>query len=129
MPAKAESFTRVVCLSTLPFPGWKPLIREARAADEWQVEKNTKDGATLNTATTDDEKHENASACVRKLDLKMPALIDGLNNKVQLTYSGWPDRLIGRDGPVAFKGPRGPAGFRPPLLEAAIIKELGLAKP
>ena len=106
-------------------------IHEAHAANEWQVEKNTKDGVIVNTATTDDEKHENASACVRKLDLKMPALIDGLDNKIQLAYSGWPDRLylIGRDGRVAFKGPRGPAGFLSPLLEAAIIKELGLAKP
>ena len=106
-------------------------IHEAHAADGWQVEKNTKDGVEVKTATSEDEKHENASSCVRKLDLKMLALIDGLDNKVQLAYAGWPDRLylIGRDGRIAFKGPRGPAGFRPPLLEAAIVKELGLAKP
>ena len=106
-------------------------IHEAHAADEWQVAQNTKEGIAVNAAVTEDEKHENASACVRKLDLKMPALIDGLDNKVQFAYTSWPDRLclIGRDGKIAFKGPRGPGGFRPPLLEAGIIKELGLAKP
>ncbi len=32
--------------------------------------------------------------------------------------------IVGKDGRIAFKGPRGPQGFQPPLLEAAIEKEL-----
>ena len=42
-------------------------------------------------------------------------------------YSGWPDRLylIGVDGDVVYAGGRGPWGFQPDDLEAAIEEELG----
>ena len=67
----------------------------------------------------------------RRTSLNTDLAVDGMDNKVQLAHAGWPDRryMIGRDGRIAFKGPCGPAGFRPPLLEAAIEKELGLRKP
>jgi hypothetical protein len=65
-----------------------------------------------------------AESCVRKLGIKIPALIDGLGDGVEAAYTGWPDRLylIGRDGRVQFKSPPGPFGFKPEGLADALKK-------
>jgi hypothetical protein len=97
-------------------------IREAHPTDGWQVPQNQRDGALLPTAKTQEQKAEHADFCVVKLDIKFPTLIDGMDNKVESTYAGWPDRLylIGQDGRVVYKSGVGPAGFKPPELETAI---------
>lgn len=66
-----------------------------------------------------------AGSCVEDLKLPMPALIDGVDDKVGRAYGGWPDRLylIGKDGKVAFAGAQGPAGFDPDAWEKAIVAE------
>jgi type I thyroxine 5'-deiodinase len=63
-----------------------------------------------------------AESCVRKLGIKIPALVDGVGDRVEADYTGWPDRLylIGRDGLVKFKSPPGPFGFKPAALEQAL---------
>ena len=72
------------------------------------------------------ERVSNAKEMCKELKLTIPTLIDGMENKVSIAYAGFPDRLylIGTDGKIAFKGARGPFGFRPPDLEEAIKKEL-----
>ena len=74
----------------------------------------------------DKERIKVAGSCVEDLDLPMPALIDGVDDKVGRAYGGWPDRLylIGRDGHVAFQGEVGPFGFKPEELAHAIVLEL-----
>ena len=59
-----------------------------------------------------------------KLEISIPTLIDGIDNKVGSAYSGFPDRmyLIGVDGKIAYKGARGPFGFKPSELENSIKK-------
>jgi hypothetical protein len=49
-----------------------------------------------------------------------------MDAQVELNYTGWPDRfyLVGKNGRIAWKGDPGPKGFNPPMLEAAIQKEL-----
>lgn len=85
-----------------------------------------RDGVLLPQAESVEEKNEHATSCVRKLGIKFTTLVDNMDNKVELDYSGWPDRLylVGRDGRIAWKGNPGPGGFRPVELEAAIQKEL-----
>jgi hypothetical protein len=63
-----------------------------------------------------------AESCVRKLGIKIPALVDGVGDRVEAAYTGWPDRLylIGRDGRVKFKSPPGPFGFKPAALAEAL---------
>ena len=41
-----------------------------------------------------------AGACVRRLKIQFPALVDGLEDRVEAAYTGWPDRmyLIDRGG-------------------------------
>ncbi len=65
-----------------------------------------------------------ADTMCSKLEISIPTLIDGIDNKVGSAYSGFPDRLylIGVDGKIAFKGARGPFGFKPSDLENAIKK-------
>ncbi len=67
-----------------------------------------------------------AETMCSKLDISIPTLIDKIDNKVGGAYSGWPDRLylVDAKGIVAYKGGRGPFGFKPAELEAAIKKEL-----
>lgn len=101
-------------------------IREAHPTDGWQVKINEREGVLLPTAKNAEEKEDHASACVTKLDIRFTTLVDGMDNKVEEAYAGWPDRLylVGKDGRIAWKGDVGPRGFRPPELEAAIRKEL-----
>ena len=63
-----------------------------------------------------------AESCVRKLGIRFPALIDGMDNTVERLYTGWPDRLllIDRTGSVVYKSAPGPFGFHPAELEAAL---------
>ena len=60
------------------------------------------------------------------LQIRMPVLIDGIDDEAARKYGGWPDRLylVGRDGRVAFQGEEGPSGFKPLELEDAIRSEL-----
>lgn len=72
--------------------------------------------------TTDAERADTAEACVVKLAVKLPALLDGLENHVERLYSGWPDRLylVGTDGKIRYKSAPGPFGFSTDELEAAL---------
>jgi hypothetical protein len=72
-----------------------------------------------------------AKTMCTKLEISIPTVIDGIDNKVGTQYAGMPDRLylVTRDGKVAYKGARGPFGFHPAELTAAIRKELGIAEP
>jgi type I thyroxine 5'-deiodinase len=110
---------------TLPF--LLIYIREAHPTDGRQAPQNVRQGAFLPTARTIEQKAEHADVCIRKLDIRFPALVDGMDNAVELAYAGWPDRLylIGRDGRVVYKSRPGPQGFVPAELEGAIRKMLG----
>jgi type I thyroxine 5'-deiodinase len=71
--------------------------------------------------------------CVVRLAIKMPALLDGVDNRVERAYTGWPDRLyiIGTDGRVRYKSAPGPFGFSTSRLEGAlagVLKETDLPK-
>ena len=57
----------------------------------------------------------------------VPSVIDDIKNTTDKAYCGKPDRLflIDTQGKVAYRGKRGPFGFSPPELEAAIKKLLG----
>jgi len=101
-------------------------VREAHPADGWQVDDNEKEYVIIPEPTSANEKENHASMCVRNLDIRFTTLIDGMDNKTERDYSGWPDRLylIGKDGRVAWKGAPGPKGFVPPELAVAIETEL-----
>ena len=88
-------------------------IQEAHPVDLWQVSSNVKDGVLFSSPQTSGERVETAETCVVKLAIKMPALVDGIDNRIERAYTGWPDRLyvIGTDGRVRYKSAPGPFGF------------------
>ena len=61
--------------------------------------------------------------CCDSLKMALPLLVDGIDDVVGREYSGFPDRLylIDLDGRVAYKGGRGPFGYKPRELEQSLI--------
>jgi hypothetical protein len=102
-------------------------IREAHPEDGWVLADNRREEIALADPTSLAERADAAEACVLRLRTRIPVLLDDVDDAVALAYGGWPDRLylIGRNGRVAFQGERGPDGFKPEELAAAIESELG----
>jgi len=94
-------------------------IQEAHPVDLWQASSNVTDGVLFASPRTSAERLETAETCVVKLAIKMPALVDGIDNQIERAYTGWPDRLyvIGTDGRVRYKSAPGPFGFSTVNLE------------
>ena len=97
-------------------------IVEAHSSDMWQMESNVRDGVIFTNPTTEPGRQEVAGACIRKLHIEIPALIDGLDNSVEQDYTAWPDRLfvIGTDGIIRWKSEAGPFGFSAKGLATAL---------
>ena len=49
------------------------------------------------------------------MNFTVPALIDRIDNKTQIDYDAWPDRIyvVNADGTIAYNGAKGPRGFEP----------------
>lgn len=65
--------------------------------------------------TTDAERKAVAEDFVKQFKLKLPVLMDTIDDKMEKNYSGWPDRIYVLDskGKLAYKGGPGPRGFKP----------------
>ncbi len=94
-------------------------IEEAHPTDLWQMSSNVKDGVLFPSPATTDERVETAGLCVVRLAIKIPALVDGIDNRTERLYTGWPDRLylIDTGGRIWFKSAPGPYGFSTKDLE------------
>jgi len=90
----------------------------------WQTQSNFKDKVLFATPKSEEERALVAGACISKLGIKIPAVIDGLGNSVESDYTGWPDRLylVDTSGRVAYKSKPGPFGFKTDELRAAVTK-------
>jgi hypothetical protein len=103
-------------------------ITEAHPSDVWQMQSNIEDKIIFASPKNEEERAYIAGACVRKLGLKFPSVLDEFGNETERAYTGWPDRiyLINNQGKVAYKSRPGPFGFKPDELRAALEK---LARP
>jgi type I thyroxine 5'-deiodinase len=97
-------------------------IQEAHPTDLWQLPSNLRDGVLFASPRSDEERGSTAEACVRKLGIRIPAVLDKIENATERAYTGWPDRmyLIDTKGKVAFKSAPGPFGFSTKGLEQAL---------
>ncbi len=97
-------------------------ITEAHPSDVWQMQSNIKDKVVFASPKDEEERALVAGACVRKLGIKIPAVIDQFGNSTEQAYTGWPDRLylIDAKGHVAYKEKPGPFGFKSDDLRAAL---------
>ena len=65
-----------------------------------------------------------ARRCVAGMKVPIPAIVDKMDDAVNLAYGAWPERLyvIGIDGKIAYAGRPGPFGFEPSEMEGALQK-------
>ena len=86
------------------------------------MQSNVQRQRCLRHPKNEEERAFVAGACVRKLGIKFPAVLDEFGNSTEQAYTGWPDRiyLIDQNGRVAFKTKPGPFGFKPDDLAAGV---------
>jgi hypothetical protein len=98
-------------------------VREAHPTDGWSLESNSRIGIAVKQPTSQFERFDVAEQCCTLLKMSIPLLVDELDDRVGRSFSGMPDRLylIDRAGRVAYKGGRGPYGFKPVELEQSLI--------
>jgi len=101
-------------------------IQEAHASDMWQLPVNERQQVVFASHKSIEERVSVAESCVRKLNIKIPALLDRFDNSTDMAYTGWPDRLyvINRNGKVAYKSAPGPFGFHPNDMKAALVRTI-----
>jgi type I thyroxine 5'-deiodinase len=102
-------------------------ITEAHPSDVWQMENNIKDNVVFASPRSEEERGFVAGACVRKLGIKLPAVLDEFGNSTEQAYTGWPERLylIDTGGRIIYKSKPGPFGFKPKELEASLVTLVG----
>ncbi len=102
-------------------------IREAHPEEGWVVTPNRDAGILVNDPGSTEERVEVAAMCAINLEIRIPVLVDEVDDQIALAYGALPDRLylIGQDGSVVFQGERGPFGFSPEALEDAIRSVVG----
>jgi type I thyroxine 5'-deiodinase len=101
-------------------------IQEAHPSDLWQLPSNVREEVVFSSPKTDSERVNLATACIRKLGIDIPALVDGIEDSTEQSYTGWPDRLyvIDSESRVAYKSRPGPFGFAPSEMEEALVRTL-----
>jgi hypothetical protein len=101
-------------------------VREAHPTDGWKMESNTRVGVA---AAQPKSLAERAAVCdqfCQRLKPSMPVVVDDVTDDVGNAYSGMPARLyvIDRQGKIAYKGGRGPFGFKVGEMEQALVMGL-----
>ena len=89
----------------------------------WRNKVNDKAGITVSQPIDQVERRVLAERCSLELKVTMPMLLDTIDDKVGHAYSGMPERLylVDREGKVAYKGGRGPFGFKSGEMEQALV--------
>jgi type I thyroxine 5'-deiodinase len=88
------------------------------------MQSNIKDKVVFASPKDEEDRAVVAGACVRRLGIKIPAVLDEFGNSTEQAYTGWPDRLylIDAQGRIAYKSKPGPFGFKADQLAAALAK-------
>lgn len=101
-------------------------VREAHPTDGWRMNSNDEADISIKQPRNEGERVGVARRCCSSLKISMPLLVDEMDDRVGHAYSGMPDRLylIDRKGRIAYKGGRGPFGFKPGELEQSLLMSL-----
>ena len=88
------------------------------------MQSNLKDNVVFASPRSEEERALVAGACVSKLGIKPPAVLDQFGNATEQAYTAWPDRLylIDAEGRVAYKSRPGPFGFKADELREALAR-------
>lgn len=98
-------------------------VREAHPTDGWRSPGNDRAGISFLQPKSKNAREDIAAKCCSALEITMPMVIDDMHDPVGHLYSGMPDRLyiIDRDGKIAYKGGRGPFGFKTGEMEQSLL--------
>ncbi len=88
--------------------------------------KNIREDIVYKQPKTEAERAAVAAACMLRVNLRMPMLLDHMSNEVDEAYLAWPDRLfvVDREGILSWRSEQGPFGFDLKSWEQAIRAEL-----
>ncbi|MBM3889088.1 MAG: deiodinase [Verrucomicrobia bacterium] len=95
-------------------------IKEAHPSDGWAMpDRNERRGISVRDPKSYDERVKVADRACSALKIKLPCLVDGMDNAVNKAYAAWPDRIYVVDihGKIAVAGGQGPRGFVPAMGE------------
>jgi len=103
-------------------------IDEVQPADGWQAETKVESGYEVDQPENIEERLAMARICHKKLRISLPVIVDNLDDKTSADYAGWPDRLyiVDKEGKIAYKGRKGPGGFRLMEMKEALNRILNL---
>ena len=101
-------------------------VTEAHPTDGWQVPQNEKEGILIANHKAFEDREKAAEKLRKDLGLKLPIIVDGMDDKISKAYDGWPDRIyiIDKDQKIVYRGNPGPRGFNPSLAKDALAKLL-----
>jgi tetratricopeptide (TPR) repeat protein len=97
-------------------------IREAHATGTWQSTINEREHVQIAPASSMQQKRDYATMCQRKLNLRFPSVVDGLDNTAEQAYAAWPSRVyvISAQGFVRYSSGLIEEEFDRAALESAI---------
>jgi tetratricopeptide (TPR) repeat protein len=103
-------------------------VQEAHSDAEWQSTINEREKVALAPAKNYEQKDQYAITCSRKLPVKYPAVVDGLERAVEKAYGAWPSAVyvINPNGRIAFRSRLGEQEFSAPAMESA-LRSLGVS--
>ena len=102
-------------------------IKEAHPEDGWVVSMNRDENILIEDPKTKEDRIGVAESCAINLTIKIPVLVDEMDDRIASAYGALTDRLylINQKGEIEFQGEPGPWGFDPNRLELAIKKLVG----
>ena len=97
-------------------------VAEAHPEDEWQLDSNREEGVVFRQPQVLAARVAIAEEMMAKLGLRIPTLVDAMDDAAVTAFAAWPERLFVVDsaGKVAFAGAPGPFGFDPQAARAAL---------
>ena len=95
-------------------------IKEAHPSDGWVMPANERAGINIKDPKSYAERVGVAEKACSVMKIKLPCLVDQMDDAVNKAYSAWPDRLylVDTDGKIAVMGGTGPGGFAPSVKAA-----------
>ena len=80
----------------------------------------------MNQPTAFKERWEAAQLCTEQLGLRIPTVVDGMDDAACEAFSAWPERMyIVNGGRIHYRGGQGPYDFDVPEARVSLLELLG----
>jgi type I thyroxine 5'-deiodinase len=81
---------------------------------------NEKDGVCYPQPKSLSERAAIANDFVKRFGYRVRLVVDGMDNRADALYAGWPERfyIVDEQGVIVYKGKPGPFGYHPEEVES-----------